>query len=82
MSMNVSNKVALSTSRSEANAWLETHSIHDIRIVWTEDSTWNHWDIIGLGEEACNIWDYADEIVAWRCQNDGTYQDHIQDEEY
>ena len=69
-------------SRSEANAWLETHSIHDIWIVWTEDSTWNHWDIIGLGEEACNIWDYADEIVAWRCQNDGTYQDHIQDEEY
>ena len=69
-------------SQSEANAWLETHSIQDIRIIWTEDSTWNHWDIIGLDEEVCNIWDYADEIVAWRRQNDGTYHIHIQEEEY
>ena len=69
-------------SQSEVNTWLETHCIHDIRIVWTDNSVWINWDIFGLDEEPCNLWDYADEIVAWRHQNDGTYRDHIQDEEY
>jgi len=70
------------SSRSEVNTWLESRSIHDIRIVWTDNSTWINWDILGLDEESCNLWDYGGEIVAWQRQNDGTYREHIQDEEY
>ena len=69
-------------SQNEVNTWLETRGIHDIWIVWTDNSVWINWDILGLDEEPCNLWDYVGEIVAWWRQNDSMYQDHIQDEEY
>ena len=66
-------------SQSEANNWLEARGICDIRIVWTDNSTWINWNIIGLDEESCDLWDYASEIIAWRRKNDGTYRYNIQD---
>ena len=67
--------------RTEANDWLEARGIYDIRIVWTGDSTWVNWNIIGLDQESCDLWDYASEIVAWRRKNDGTYRYNTQDQE-
>ena len=68
-------------SQSEASDWLEACGINDIRIVLTDDSTWINWNIIGLDEESCDLWDYASQIVAWRRKNDGTYRYNIHDQE-
>ena len=68
-------------SQSEANDWLEACGIYDIRIVWTDDSTWINWDILGVDKDSCNLWDYVSEIVAWQRKNDSAYRYNIQDKE-
>ena len=65
-------------NQNDVNTWFKVHDIHDVRIVWTDESSW--WDWFSPSRNHRNTWDCGEDVVAWRRRMKGVYQDiqHIE----